>query len=54
MMKGGVPLLETMKTIQTTSENAAVKNVARVIYGYLDKGKELSYAISRLPEYFDE
>ena len=54
MMKGWVPLLETMKTIQTTSENAAVKNVARVIYGYLDKGKELSYAISRLPEYFDE
>ncbi len=54
MMKGWVPLLETMKTIQTTSENAAVKNVARVIYGYLDKGKELSYAIGRLPEYFDE
>lgn len=54
MMKGGVPLLETMKTIQTTSENAAVKSVAKVIYGYLDKGKELSYAIGRLPEYFDE
>ena len=54
MMRGWVPLLETMRTIQTTSENAAVKSVARVIYGYLDKGKELSYAISRLPEYFDE
>ena len=54
MMRGGVPLLETMKTIQTTSDNAAVKWVAKVIYGYLDKGKELSYAISRLPDYFDE
>jgi len=54
MMKGGVPLLETMKTIQKTSENAAVKRVAKEIYWYLDKGKELSYAISRLPEYFDE
>ena len=54
MMKGWVPLLETMKTIQRTSENAAVKRVAKEIYGYLDKGKELSYAISRLPEYFDE
>lgn len=54
MMKGWVPLLDTMKTIQKTSENAAVKRVAREIYGYLDKGKELSYAISRLPEYFDE
>ena len=54
MMKGWVPLLDTMKTIQKTSENAAVKRVAKEIYGYLDRGKELSYAISRLPEYFDE
>ncbi len=54
MMKWGVSLLDTMKTIQTTSDNAAVKWVAKAIYGYLDKGKQLSYAISRLPEYFDE
>lgn len=54
MMKWGVSLLDTMKTIQTTSDNAAVKWVAKTIYGYLDKGKQLSYAISRLPEYFDE
>jgi len=54
MMKWWVPLLDTMKTIQKTSDNAAVKKVAKDIYGYLDEGKELSYAISRLPEYFDE
>ena len=54
MMKWWVPLLDTMKTIQTTSDNAAVKRVAKEIYGYLDRGKELSYAISRLQEYFDE
>ena len=54
MMKGGVSLMETMQTIQKTSDNAAVKGVAKEISGYLDKGKELSYAISRLPEYFDE
>lgn len=54
MMKGWVSLLDTMKTIQKTSDNAAVKWVAKSIYGYLDKWKELSYAISRLPEYFDE
>ena len=54
MMKWWVPLLETMKTIQRTSDNAAVKRVAKEIYGYLDEGKELSYAINRLPEYFDE
>ena len=54
MMRGGVSLLDTMKTIQKTSDNAAVKRVAKDIYWYLDEGKELSYAISRLPEYFDE
>ena len=54
MMKWWVPLLETMKTIQRTSDNAAVKSVAKEVYGYLDEGKELSYAISRLPEFFDE
>ena len=54
MMKGWVSLMETMNTIQKTSENAAVKSVAKEISWYLDKGKELSYAISRLPEYFDE
>lgn len=54
MMRWGVSLLDTMKTIQKTSDNAAVKRVAKDIYWYLDKGKELSYAISRLPEYFDE
>ena len=54
MMRGGVPLLETMKTIQKTSDNAAVKRVAKDIHWYLDKGNQLSYAVSRLPEYFDE
>ena len=54
MMKGWVSLMETMKTIQKTSDNAAVKRVAKEISEYLDNGKELSYAISRLPEYFDE
>ena len=54
MLRWWISLLETMKTIQRTSDNAAVKRVARDIAGYLDEGKELSYAISRLPEYFDE
>ena len=54
MMKGWVSLMETMKTIQKTSDNAAVKRVAKQISDYLDNGKELSYAIGRLPEYFDE
>jgi len=54
MMKGWVSLMETMQTIQKTSDNAAVKRVAKEISWYLNEGKELSYAVSRLPEYFDE
>ena len=54
MMKGGVSLMEAMKTIQRTSDNWAVKMVANEISNYLNNGKELSYAINRLPEYFDE
>lgn len=54
MMKGGVSLMETMKTIHETSDNASIKMVAKEISWYLNEGKELSYAISRLPEYFDE
>ena len=54
MMRGWVSLMEAMTTIYKTSDNAAVKRVAKDISRYLDNGKELSYAISRLPEYFDE
>lgn len=54
MMRWWVSLMETMKTIYETSDNAAVRRVAKDISRYLDNGKELSYAISRLPEYFDE
>jgi type II secretory pathway component PulF len=46
--------METMQTIYKTSDNASIKMVAKEISWYLNEGKELSYAISRLPEYFDE
>jgi type II secretory pathway component PulF len=46
--------MEAMKTILRTSDNGAVKSVAKKISDYLNNGNELSYAISRLPEYFDE
>ena len=54
MMKGWVSIMEAMKTIQKTSDNGAVKRVARDISDYLNRGQELSYAISRLPEYFSD
>ena len=54
MMKGWVSLMETMQTIKRTSDNAAIKKVAKEISEYLNEGRELSYAIARLPKYFDE
>ncbi|MDR0860323.1 MAG: type II secretion system F family protein [Candidatus Peribacteria bacterium] len=54
MMKGGVSLMGAMDIILHSAENFAIKTVATEISIYLNKGKELSYAISRLPEYFDE
>ncbi len=54
MMRGGVPLMAAMDIILSSSDNYAIKNVAQRIKNYLNDGKSLSYAISRLPEYFDE
>lgn len=54
MTKGWVSLMDTMKTIQKTSDNGAIRRVAREISRYLNEGKELSYAVDRLPEYFNE
>lgn len=54
MMKWWVSLMEAMTTIRVTSDNYAVKMIAGMISEYLNKWKDLSYAISRLPKYFDE
>jgi len=42
-----------MKLIGETSENYAVKEIARSVSAYLVKGKSFSYALNRLPDYFD-
>lgn len=54
MMKGGVPLMSAMDIVLSSSDNYAIKTVAQRIKNYLNDGKPLSYAISRMPEYFDE
>ena len=54
MMRGGVSLLEAMHTIFTSSDNFAIKTVAKKIDYFLRKGQSLSYSMGRLPEYFDE
>ncbi|MFZ2150824.1 MAG: type II secretion system F family protein [Candidatus Absconditicoccaceae bacterium] len=54
LINGGVALSEAMNIIETSSENYAVKEIARSVNRHLIQGKELSYAFNRLPDYFDE
>ncbi|GHW02515.1 type II secretion system protein F [candidate division SR1 bacterium] len=54
MMKGGVALMDAMEILATSGDNFAIKNVAAEIQWYLKQGKSLSYAISRLPKFFDD
>jgi type II secretory pathway component PulF len=46
--------MEAVNTIKNQTTNYAVKSVTTSIAYYLNQGKSFSYAISRLPEYFDE
>jgi type II secretory pathway component PulF len=43
-----------MDTLYKSSDNQAIKMVAKQLEYYVRQGKPLSYGISRLPEYFDE
>ena len=54
MMRGWVSLMDAMSTIQNTSDNFSMRRVAKEISRHLKNWKELSYAIDRLPEYFDD
>ncbi|HRX64052.1 MAG TPA: type II secretion system F family protein [Candidatus Absconditabacterales bacterium] len=54
MLKGGVGLVEAVDTIRHSTDNYAVKEIARSINNFLHKGKTLSYSMNRLPDYFDE
>ena len=54
MLKGGVSILQAVETIKQSTTNFALKKVATSIAFHLNEGKSFSYALSRLPEYFDE
>jgi len=49
-----VALSESMHIIETSSDNYAVKEIARSVNWHLLQWKELSYALNRLPDYFNE
>ena len=43
-----------MELIINSSDNYALKDIARQIFVFLKQGKPLSYAMNRMPNYFDE
>ena len=54
MLKGWVSILQAVDTIRRSTSNYALKTIATSLVFYLNEGKSFSYAIGRLPEYFDE
>ena len=54
LLNGWISLVESMKIIGTSSDNYALKEIGKDISKFLHAGKPLSYALNRLPDYFDE
>lgn len=54
MLKWWVWLVTAVDTIAKGTENYAVREIAKLINKYLSTWKSLSYAMERLPDYFDE
>lgn len=46
--------MQAVDTIKKSTTNYALKKVTTSIIFHLNDGKSFSYALSRLPEYFDE
>ena len=54
MLHGGVSIMQAIDTIKRSTTNYALKMITTSIGFYLNEGKSFSYALGRLPEYFDE
>jgi len=54
MLKWWVGLVQALDTVLSSTDNYAVKEIARWINKFLHLWKSLSYALNRLPDYFDE
>ena len=54
LLSGGVSLVEAMNIIGKSSDNYALKEISRNILAFLRQGKSFSYALNRLPDYFDQ
>ena len=54
MLKWWVWLVKAVGVISQWTDNYAVREIAKLINEYLSTWKSLSYAMDRLPDYFDE
>ena len=54
LLNGWVSLVDAMHIVESSSDNYALKEIARNILAFLNKGKSFSYALNRLPDYFDQ
>jgi len=54
LLHGWISIVEAITIIGDSSDNYALKEIARNILAFLRKGKSFSYALNRLPDYFDQ
>lgn len=54
LLNGWVSILESVEIIKDSSDNFAVKDITKEIIDYLKSWKSLSYALNRMPEFFNE
>jgi len=54
LLSGWVQLVEAMNIIGDSSDNYALKEISRNVLAFLRRGKSFSYALNRLPDYFDQ
>lgn len=54
LLKWGISLNEATTILYESTDNFALKDMVKTIQSYLKKGMPLSFALARLPDYFNE
>ena len=54
LLNGGISLVNAMNIIGESSDNYALKEISRNVLSFIRRWKSFSYAINRLPDYFDQ
>ena len=54
LMRAGVPMIQAVNGLKNNSKNVSMTKLLRSIHASLNKGSELSSAMDKAPEFFDE